>query len=45
MFNMLAPPETSPKVKKKNTKLENMYINWQLKTPEMPDVRFNVARL
>lgn len=38
MFKKVDLPGTLTKVK--NTKVEGVYINWQLKTPEMPDLVF-----
>ena len=40
MFKKVDLPGTLTKVK--NTKVEGVYINWQLKTPEMPDLVFKI---
>lgn len=43
MFKKVDLPGTLTKVK--NTKVEGVYINWQLKTPEMPDLVFKILWL
>lgn len=43
MFKKVDPPGTLTKVK--NTKVEGVYINWQLKIPEMPDLVFKILWL